>query len=868
MKTDRKTKQTIYKEVIVKAPSRRPWDVGDWRSALRMADYGKPKQLYDLYDDMLIDGVLYDAVDKRKKAVLNTPLIFVDGKGREVDYMSELMDTTQWEDLITWLLDARFYGRSGVEIEVDRNGLIVHHLPPKHIDLATESIILDISDQDKKVSYAGDSSITVIGKPRDYGLLLQAMPYAIYKRGGFGDWSQWLELFGMPQRVGKYNTYDPASKRLLETALEEAGSAPYVVVPKDTEIEIRDSSQTSGTSFNEFRQACNEEILITILGQTLTTISGEKGARSLGDVHKVVEEDKNKADIRFVQRILNSRVLPLFEARGVPGVAGGRFLFPEDAKEISVPELVQLATILPIPTSYLYDKYGIPIPEQDEQVAGRKVETPKHEKPEENEGEDTEEVENRDPFPTALQENAVLAEQAPKENLLKKLISSITALLNLKDDSYSIDLKKLLNEAIKEVYGGEVEVSENLFKIQNNALQQAIDKAMGDPDFGRDNKTFIEEFRYNTAVFSAFKAHAETEAFVNLLTKPDGSLRSFREFKKLALQISPKWNEQWLQTEYNTAVRAARSAVNYRNALKTKHLYPNLEYITSTAKNKRPDHLEYVGTILPIEHKWWDTHLPPSEFNCKCSVRPTNKPATSVPVDDGVPPAFQNNAGKSAEFIKLSEHPYLKDKGSPTCPECRRQGLVGKTKLRDEEAKLCQEHWLALIAKRLARYRGWEFKRTVYKSGGYLEKPEGKYQNKSEQKKNESVLEELVKYHGRKMKALPVIDDDGLKNPDAFDDTLRAFLDVKVPDDVVTKSSIHNAIREAYHQGASEVIIDGRSGVHKHTILSGLHSTLRGGRYIGIEKVTFLLPDHDIVSYDANKFRGARLGRKKKKGRR
>lgn len=678
MKTDRKTKQTIYKEVIVKAPSRRPWDVGDWRSALRMADYGKPKQLYDLYDDMLIDGVLYDAVDKRKKAVLNTPLIFVDDKGREVDYMSELMDTTQWEDLITWLLDARFYGRSGVEIEVDRNGLIVHHLPPKHIDLATESIILDISDQEKKVSYAGDSSIIVIGKPRDYGLLLQAMPYAIYKRGGFGDWSQWIELFGMPQRVGKYNTYDPESKRLLETALERAGSASYLVVPKDTEIEIRESSQTSGTSFNEFRQACNEEILITILGQTLTTISGEKGARSLGDVHKVVEEDKNKADIRFVQRILNSRVLPLFEARGVPGVAGGRFLFPEDAKEISVPELVQLATILPIPTSYLYDKYGIPIPEQDEQVAGRKVETPKHEVPEENEGEDTEEVENRDPFPTALQENAVLAEQAPKESLLKKLISSITALLNLKDDSYSIDLKKLLNEAIKEVYGGEVEVSENLFKIQNNALQQAIDKAMGDPDFGRDNKTFIEEFRYNTAVFSAFKAHAETEAFVNLLTKPDGSLRSFREFKKLALQISPKWNEQWLQTEYNTAVRAARSAVNYRNALKTKHLYPNLEYIASTAKNKRPDHLEYVGTILPIEHKWWDTHLPPSEWNCKCSVRPTNKPATKVPDDTGnVHPTFQNNVGKSAEFIKLSEHPYLKGKGSHTCPECRRQGLTG-----------------------------------------------------------------------------------------------------------------------------------------------------------------------------------------------
>lgn len=75
-----------------------------------------------------------------------------------------------------------------------------------------------------------------------------------------------------------------------------------------------------------------------------------------------MEEDKNRSDIKFVQRTLNSLVLPLLEARGVRGVAGGQFLYPEDAKEISVPELVQLATILPIPTSYLYDKYGIPTP--------------------------------------------------------------------------------------------------------------------------------------------------------------------------------------------------------------------------------------------------------------------------------------------------------------------------------------------------------------------------------------------------------------------------------------------------------------------------------------------------------------------------
>lgn len=49
---------------------------------------------------------------------------------------------------------------------------------------------------------------------------------------------------------------------------------------------------------------------------------------------------------------------------------------------------------------------------------------------------------------------------------------------------------------------------------------------------------------------------------------------------------------------------------------------------------------------------------------------------------------FQNNPGKTAEFVKLSEHPYTKNQGHASCPECRRQGLAsGGTG--DE---LCQMH--------------------------------------------------------------------------------------------------------------------------------------------------------------------------------
>jgi len=53
-------------------------------------------------------------------------------------------------------------------------------------------------------------------------------------------------------------------------------------------------------------------------------------------------------------------------------VKGGRFVFPEAAEQLSVNELSTLSKILPIPRSYLYDKYSIPVPKDNEPVAGEK----------------------------------------------------------------------------------------------------------------------------------------------------------------------------------------------------------------------------------------------------------------------------------------------------------------------------------------------------------------------------------------------------------------------------------------------------------------------------------------------------------------
>ena len=64
------TKQRpVHTEILVRPIHRGVNDIGSWRSALRLADLGNRTKLYDLFTDLLIDGYLSDAIDKRIDAV-------------------------------------------------------------------------------------------------------------------------------------------------------------------------------------------------------------------------------------------------------------------------------------------------------------------------------------------------------------------------------------------------------------------------------------------------------------------------------------------------------------------------------------------------------------------------------------------------------------------------------------------------------------------------------------------------------------------------------------------------------------------------------------------------------------------------------
>lgn len=626
-------KKLIVNQIVIRPMTRKTSDVDTWRNALQSADMGRVKQLFDLYEDLLIDGVLSDALDKRISAVTNSELTFQDADGSEVEEICGLIDSPAWEEVLTGIMQARFWGRGGIEFDFT-TGFGATPIPPKHIKIETQQILLNEYD-DSGISYATDDHILVVGKKRDLGLLLKTAPYAIYKRGAYGDYAQWLEIFGMPQRVGKYSSYDPESRKLLEDAMERSGSAPWLVIPKESEVEtISAGSNGAGQSpYDEFRKACNEEMLITILGQTMTTVQGDKGARSLGEVHKEVEEGKNKADMRFVQRVLNHYVLPMLEKRGYP-VTGGKFIFPKAAEALGVGDIVSLAGIMPIPLSYLHDKYSIPAPIDGEPVAGSTVGADNNPPGKSVSDPNTPDANSDDPTP-----DPVIKPQKPNKPIknhddagfLRRIYdffvnapavmtgASIGDLLTLSDTNLS-------DRIIKFVAVGGGSFNAELFNFIANDLITALDHRpvqMADLGFvyNYQNDAFRTAQELNIYHFSAAKDLAEIQRLNELYRQS----KSFDEFYKLALVEVDVFNKTWQKTEWQTASLIAASSENYNRLNSKTKLFPYWEYKTVGDDKVRPEHQLLDGVILPANDPRWQKIWPPNGWLCRCYIVPRMK---------------------------------------------------------------------------------------------------------------------------------------------------------------------------------------------------------------------------------------------------
>ncbi len=130
-----------------------------------------------------------------------------------------------------------------------------------------------------------------------------------------------------------------------------------------------------------------------------------------------------------------------------------------------------------------------------------------------------------------------------------------------------------------------------------------------------------------------------------------------------------------LRTIYWANMSTAFAAGEWERTWRTRRGLPFLVYEQSVAEVKRPLHLTWVGTVLPVEDPWWRTHYPPNGWLCKCRVRQISRaearrlgydPDQAAPDDgtyrwknkrtgevlrvpNGIDPGWQSNPGMTRE---------------------------------------------------------------------------------------------------------------------------------------------------------------------------------------------------------------------------
>lgn len=185
-------------------------------------------------------------------------------------------------------------------------------------------------------------------------------------------------------------------------------------------------------------------------------------------------------------------------------------------------------------------------------------------------------------------------------------------------------------------------VIETTFKTILNAVETGIKYEV--------SPSTMNALRKNTFVFSGMKTYTSLREVGSLdFTDKAGKPVSWHEFKKQADELNVKYNEHYLNTEYQFAAMSAE------NVSKWEQLDEDsiLQYRTALDGKARDSHAEMEGITLPASDKFWDENYPPNGWNCRCVAVEVR--AGKYPMSDSAD-AFDKGRKSSTQIGKDGEN--------------------------------------------------------------------------------------------------------------------------------------------------------------------------------------------------------------------
>lgn len=201
-------------------------------------------------------------------------------------------------------------------------------------------------------------------------------PY-LFKNYSVGDLAEFLEIYGIPMRVGKYPAGASKDEKLtLLRALAQLGHNAAGIIPIGMELEFLNAADGDPAAFELMISWCEKTQSKAILGGTLTSqADGKSSTNALGNVHNEVREELRDADaLQIAKTLSRDLIYPIAVLNGlaVDWKRCPRFRFitetPADmvAYKDSLPVFVGMG--FKIGRQWAQAKVGIPEPEAGEEV--------------------------------------------------------------------------------------------------------------------------------------------------------------------------------------------------------------------------------------------------------------------------------------------------------------------------------------------------------------------------------------------------------------------------------------------------------------------------------------------------------------------
>jgi SPP1 gp7 family putative phage head morphogenesis protein len=621
--------------------------------------------IYEAFDDMnRFDDRLGTNIKKRKQILLSKGYniephaLGGDESIKHAEWIRENLFNRKLDLTLDILLNSIGYGFQVVQLKYELNENNEYNLEwakPIH------QTNFDLEDSTGKIIYTGSNAdmyvleknpqnfiwhvheISPDGDPRGIGAFHRSYWYYKFKKQDFVLWQKFLERFGVPLLIGKFEAIQDKTKMAAyaATVIEYLKKIRYdsVAALSGGEVETLEA-KGNGEAFDKLINICNQAIDIATLGTTMLT-NPEGGSFNLAEVHQEILDQQTKTDGQLLSATINSTIIKwLIDANF--GVQEYYPVFGFNFDKIATTDEIYKAIEagIPIDIDWFYSTTGIAKPEDESNVFVINPSTPTSATTDDN---SVKKKSNLETFADQADENKAKGELKQLDDYTDPAETSSVILMENDLDRWLDNTSNEYNPT--ETFIQEIEplvfsaffASVLMGRIHTNndltGTPTVIDMSKATSiNYLKDistitestyNKLFLDNYKYAAEVnrLTVYDFKNAIEASLDRARKQGLSKNEWvKEITKpnILQQVGANRTDPWhWNNVYRTNNQTAYNNGVWDRVHETPSSWFGFEYIAIDDSRTTDICASLNGTIKPINDDVWAVYSPPNHYQCR-----------------------------------------------------------------------------------------------------------------------------------------------------------------------------------------------------------------------------------------------------------